>query len=180
MKQMANKMGQCANCLGQGKDQQAMAGLEAMQNELQTMQRQLEQMEMLDQALDAIAMSKLDFLNDQFAMGQGMGRGKGKGKGDGLGAGQGEGFRPENKSDGSKFVNSNVRGRNQPRGAGVIVGEDIFGPNAKGEARKFIQGAIEAARAEDTDPLTGRRLPKAYREQVRDYFNKFRKGETGE
>jgi hypothetical protein len=57
----------------------------------------------------------------------------------------------------------------QDKGAAAIVGE-IDGPNAKGKALKVIRSDLQATDAQQSDPLTGARLPKEYREHVGQYY----------
>src|SRR5204863_9577326 len=92
------------------------------------------------------------------------------------GKGRASGFREEIKDKGEKFTNSKVASKFQEKGAAAIVGE-IDGPNAVGKARIKIEGEFKATDAQQSDPLTGARLPKEYREHVGDYFDKLREGE---
>ena len=57
---------------------------------------------------------------------------------------------------------------------------EIDGPNAVGKARIKIEGEFKATEAQQSDPLTGARLPKEYREHVGDYFDKLREGEKAD
>ena len=92
----------------------------------------------------------------------------------GMGEGQGRGPRPEEENE-TKFYGTKVRAH--PKGGkGVIVGE-TRGPNVAGEAREQIIAEIGKARRDDADPLTGKRLPKAQREHIKQYFNMTGQGE---
>jgi hypothetical protein len=182
MQKMSQQLGQCAKCLGQGDPKGAQAGLQGMQAELQDLQQQLEELKMLDQALANLAECKGclgecegEGEGQGEGKGKGKGRGKGKGKGDGLGEGQGQGERPEEKTEGNKSVNSNVKGKPQPKGAQVLAGE-ADGPNARGKTVDAINKVLETAKSKDSDPLTGHRLPKDVGEHVEQYYNKLREG----
>jgi hypothetical protein len=165
LEDMAQKLGQCSKCLKEGKSEEAMASLEDMEAELKGLQQQLEEMEMLDEALDEIAECK-----DGMCQG-----GKKSGQpGDGLGEGEGRGDRPIEKSDG-RFYDSKVR--QKPNGGTGVVTGLADGPNVRGDVDQQIQTEIEAATTADSDPLTGQRLPREYREHARGYFDMLREGE---
>jgi hypothetical protein len=176
MQQMSQQLGQCAQCMQEGKMGEAMAGLEAMKGELEELQQQLDELKMLDEALDELADAKDAMLNDQFgSQAQGQGDGERDQPGDGLGRGRGIGYRPESATDGNKFIDSNVKTKPNPKGSAVVVGE-VDGPNIKGNVREEIKAAVQASRSEETDPLTGQRLPRGYTEHAKEYFNLLREG----
>jgi hypothetical protein len=93
----------------------------------------------------------------------------------GMGEGQGRGDRPEEETN-SGFYDSKVAAKPE-RGKMVVIGT-ARGPNVAGQAREEIKEALEAARSEDADPLTGLRLPRTQREQARQYFDAVREGEN--
>ena len=173
VERMAQQMGECAKCLGQGEPEKAMAGLKGMQGELENLARQAEEMQMLDEALEEIARSKKQVLEQQFGRVAG-GAGKGNNRGDGLGEGQGAGFRPEKKDGGEKFVDSNVPGQLQPKGTFGQVGL-TDGPNTRGKIREFISGLSESTKSQGADAVNGRRIPKPLEDQVRDYNDRLNK-----
>ena len=166
MRKMAEKLGQCAECMKQGKSEEAMAGLEEMKSELQSLQKQMDEMAMLDEAMDEI-----DAAKDMMRGGSGRG---GKRSGDGLGEGRGQGDRPEERT-GTGFYDSKVK-QKQDRGAAVVTGF-ADGPNVRGKVEAEIQTQFEAARAESSDPLTGQTLPREYRDHAKKYFDSLREGE---
>jgi hypothetical protein len=180
MQKMAQQMGQCSKCLKQGDAKAAMKGMQGMMGDLKDMQQQMEEMKMLDGAMQDIAQAKNELMD---GMGEGQQGGEGENDNDQIGRGnwargkgRASGFREEIKDKGEKFTNSKVAGKFQDKGAARIVGE-IDGPNAKGKALKVIQGDLQGTEAQQSDPLTGARLPKEYREHVGDYFDKLRDGD---
>jgi hypothetical protein len=180
MKDLAQKLGQCAQCMKDGDGAKAQAGMAEMAKQLGELQQQAQEMAMLEGALDEIQEAK-DAMNCKECGGEGCkacrgGGGnnkKGQG-GDGLGAGEGGfGERPENAHD-TKTYDSRVR-QNVGRGAAVVAGL-VDGPNAKGQAIEEIKTQVESAKKEQSDPLTGQRLPRQQRDHVQEYFDKFRNG----
>jgi hypothetical protein len=177
MQQMANQMGQCSKCLQQGDAKSAMKGMQGMMGDLKDLERQLEELKMLDGAMMDIAQAKDDLMQQMEGMGEGEGDGDQRNQGDfARGKGRGEGFRDEVKDQGEKFTQSKVASKMQDKGAAAIVGE-IDGPNAKGKARDVIRVDLQATESQQSDPLTGARLPKDYREHVGDYFDRLRDGD---
>jgi hypothetical protein len=165
MQQMADKMGQCAKCMQNGKQDEAMAGLSDLQADLNQLQQQLDEMEMLDAAMDEIADAK---------NGMSMSRMRSDFPGDGLGEGRGYGDRPEERTD-VKFHDSTVK-QKTGRGAAIVSGF-VEGPNVKGQVQQEIQEQLETAKSDSADPLTGHRLPRDYRDHTRKYFDAFREGQ---
>jgi hypothetical protein len=173
LQDMANKLGQCAACMGEGDKAGAQKALEALQKELGQMQMNAEELVMLDMALDQIAECKGDCNGEggQFGM---DGNGKGKGKGDfARGAGQGEGKRDIAKDD-VAFRESHVS-QNIGKGKAVITGE-VDGPNIKGVVQQEIQQQIEASKREASDTVIRQRLPRNQRDHAKEYFDALREG----
>jgi len=166
---MANKLGQCAKCLRNG--QLADAG-EAL-NQLQAnLQQQLDEMEMLNEALEQLRMAR-NQMNCPMCGGAGCKACQGP-PGVGMGAGRGKGPRPEAEEDTATY-DSQVR---QKIGQGAAVVTDLVdGPNVRGDPKAEIQQEFESARRSTTDPLTGRRIPRKHQDHVREYFDRFREGE---
>jgi hypothetical protein len=171
MQQMAQQMGQCAKCMKEGDAKSAMKGMQGMMGDMQDLARQMEELKMLDGALQDLAQAKDDLMDGmQQPMNGGEGDGDQRNKGDfARGKGRGEGFRDEVRDKGEKIINSKVNSKMQDKGAAAIVGE-IDGPNAKGKALKVIRSDLQATDAQQSDPLTGARLPKEYREHVGQYY----------
>ncbi len=174
MQQMQQKLGQCSQCLKQGQQAQAMQGLKDLQGDLQAMQDQMDELQLLDQAMDEIDQAKQSMLC-QNCNGAGCPLCQGQKPGNGLGQGRGVGDRPESQTDKNKFVDTNVKQKTGP-GSAVVIGE-VDGPNIKGRVREEIKAELEAGEYEASDPLTGQRLPRGYREFAKEYFEALRKGE---
>ncbi|MBL9125673.1 MAG: hypothetical protein JNG90_18685 [Planctomycetaceae bacterium] len=180
LEQLAQKLGECSQCLKQGQNGDALSKLQDMQSDLANMQAEMAEGELLDQAMDEIAAAK-DALNCKECNGQGcqacqgaMSRmQQGRQIGRGIGRGRGGNNAPEEGSPTQNY-DSAVK-QKVGRGAATIVG-DADGANLKGGVREEIAAQVEAARAEAADPLTGQRLPKSSEEHAREYFNGLREG----
>lgn len=184
MQQLAEKLGQCAECLKEGGDtKQAMEQLDKLAKDLQSMQDQLEQLDNLQDILDQLADAK-DAMKCEKCEGAGCaecqgGNGdsdkRGKGKGDfAKNRGQGEGLRDEEQTDTSKY---NTRVAADPKaGESVRIG-DAGGPNKAGKTLEAIKEEIQTALAKEPDALEDVTLPRDQREHAKQYFDKIRKGE---
>lgn len=179
MQQLADQMAQCAQCMQQGQAQNAADALSAMAGELSQMQAEMDELEMLDDIMDQIADAK-DSMDckgcdgEGCAMCQGQGKGKDGQPGPGLGEGQGRGDRPEEEDD-TAFYDSQVK-QKVGKGSAVVTGM-VGGPNAKGEVAESVREQYEQAATDDSDPLTGQRLPRGLRDHAKDYFDSLREGE---
>jgi hypothetical protein len=179
MQDMANKLGQCAKCLKEGKGDQAAEAMKQVQNAMGDMKKQLDEMEMLDDAMEQLAQAK-DKMNCKKCGGMGCKACQGQGEGDkdappgmGLGKGRGKGERPEAKTDTASY-DSQVR-QKVGKGGATVEGM-VHGPNMKGDAQVQIQENVDTVRRGDTDPISSRQIPKKYGEQVKEYFNDFGDG----
>ena len=173
LQDMANKLGQCAACMGNGDKAGAAQALDGLQQDIAQMQMKADELVMLDMALDQIAECKGDCNGEGMGNG-GEGKGKGKGKGDwAKGSGQGEGKRDKAEDD-VGFRDSHVS-QNIGKGKAVITGE-ADGPNIKGVVQQEIQQQIEASRREESDAITRQRLPRSQRDHAKEYFDALREG----
>lgn len=175
--QLAQKLGECSKCMQQGQSAGAMAKLEEMKSDLESMQAELSEGELLDQAMDEIAAAK-DAMNCKQCNGEGCTACQGMGQfgnrmGRGLGRGRGAGERPEERGA-TQAYDSAVK-QKVGRGAAAVIGE-ADGGSLKGGVQQEIHAQVEGARAEAADPLTGQRLPRAYEQHAREYFNGLREG----
>jgi len=188
LKQMADQLGQCAQCVQNGNMQDAQAALQQLQGNLGDLKQQLDEMELLDEAMNQLVQAQNQMNCEQCGgkgckqcqgggqMGNqpGMGQGKdGKQPGMGMGAGQGRGARPEADVD-SGYVDSHV-GQKVGPGEAVVTGQ-VEGPLVKGDVEQQIQQDFDATKRGSTDPLTGRRIPREHRKHVREYFERFKEG----
>ena len=187
LRQMANRLGQCAQCLQNGDLQDARAALEQLQGNLGDLAQQLDEMELLDEAMNQLVQTR-NQMNCKACGGKGcrqcqggmhpmrMGRGQGQDRkqgGMGMGAGQGRGPRPEADAN-TDYVDSHVRQKVGP-GEAMVTGQ-VEGPLVKGDVEQRIQEDFESTRRGSTDPLTDRRIPRAHRQHVREYFERFKEG----
>jgi hypothetical protein len=191
MADMAQKLGQCAQCLRQGQGDQAAQAMQQVRADLERLQKQLEEMQMLDGAMEQISQMRRQMNCDKCggkgckdcqgdgdepgaALAGGMGKGPKDGEpGDGLGEGRGKGARPEQKTD-TKAYDSRVP-QKVGQGGGSVTGM-VDGPNLRGNAREEIDQQAESVRRGSTDPLSGQRLPRKQSEHAREYFERFREG----
>ncbi len=185
LQDMANKLGQCQECLQGGNMSDALSNLQSLQQDLEGLQNQVSEMQMLDGALDQLAQAKSEMLSPGQSVqpgGDGSGSGSqqqgqerrdGPGGGRGIGRGSGGAFQG-NDPQGQKFIDSAVSGRNQG-GAGVIVGE-ADGPNRRGQIREQIKSELAPADAQRSDPIDNQQYPKPYREHTQQYLDALREG----
>ena len=95
------------------------------------------------------------------------GKDKKNAKGEGRGAGE-----REEKEDGVKNFDSQVR--EQMRKGETTFGGKVGGPNRKGVTREQVRDAVLSSKPDDPDAIENMSLPKAQRDQQRDYFNSLR------
>ncbi len=171
LQDLAQKLGQCSQCLRDGQLQDAGQMLDQVKEGLGDLEQQLQELELLEEAVDQLAQAR-NQMNCQNCGGMGCEECLGP-PGFGLGRGRGQGDRPEAESD------SNFYDTKPPlkvgRGAAFVVGE-VDGPNLKGDVRQAIEEQVEGARQEETDPVVGQQMPRKHRQHAREYFNRFREG----
>jgi hypothetical protein len=114
--------------------------------------------------------------------GSGKGKSKGKGQGDegdgegdGEGEGRGVGDRAE-KETGVKEYDAQVR--EQMRKGETVSGGESKGRNRKGISREELQEAVRSSKPDAPDAIENLDLPKAAREQLREYFDSLRDGKS--
>ncbi len=167
---MAQKLGQCSSAVQNGQMQQAGQMLQDMQADMKSMQQQLQELKLMQEA-----MAQLEQIRNQMncqACG-GKGCNKCQQPGDGLGDGRGFGERPEDATD-TGFYDTRAATKPKP-GAGDVVGE-VEGPNTKGDVQAKFRQQEQAAKTQPADPLTEQRVPRPYQKHVEEYSNKFRDG----
>ncbi|KKK56910.1 hypothetical protein LCGC14_3059790, partial [marine sediment metagenome] len=169
LENLADKLGNCAQCMRDGQMQDAAEAFDKLQAGVKNMQQQLDEMEMLDEAMNQLAQAR-DQMNCQKCGGMGCGACMGEKPGFGLGRGRGQGDRPEAETDTSTY-DSQVR-QKLGRGAADVV-DLVEGPNVKGQVQEEIKQQFDTQQRAMTDPLSGRRLPKPYQRQAREYFDRY-------
>lgn len=182
MQEMASKLGQCAECLQQGQGQKAQEALAGLAGELAKLDKQMNELAMLDQALqqmmdakNAMACMACNGAGCMACNGKGNANknGKGAGLGEGIGRGQG-GIGPKQDPLATNNYDSQVRSK-PTQGPQVFAGE-AEGPNLRGQVLEEIRSEFGEAAGESADPLTNQRLPRNRREHAQHYFDAFREG----
>ncbi|NUQ65228.1 MAG: hypothetical protein HUU20_22405 [Pirellulales bacterium] len=171
IQELAQKLGQCSQCLKDGQFQNAGEMLNQLQQGLGDLEERLQELEMLDEAMNQLAQAR-EQMNCPNCGGLGCEQCEGR-PGFGMGKGRGQGDRPEAETD-SNFYDTKPPLKTGP-GAAFVVGE-VNGPNLKGDVRQEIQEQIQAARQQETDPLTGQQMPRKHRQHAKEYFDSFREG----
>jgi len=87
------------------------------------------------------------------------------------GEGKGAGEREEKENDVKNF-DSQVR--DQMRKGETTFGGKVGGPNRKGTTKEEVRDSILSSKPDDPDAIENMSLPKAQRDQQRDYFNTLR------
>lgn len=172
LQDLADKLGQCSQCIQDNNLQDAKEMFDQLEGDLNDLKNQLQELEMLQEAMDQLAECRNEMNDMECPMCGGVGCPDCQG-GMGMGEGQGAGPRPEEETD-VNFRNTNTPQKVGP-GAGVVVGE-ASGPNIKGEVGQEIKDQFQSTRVEQSDPLTGQRMPKKHRQHATEYFNRFREG----
>jgi hypothetical protein len=185
LQEMANQLGQASAAMQKGDASAAQQSLSQLASELQSMEQDLQELEMLADALTQIdgAKSSMNCAQCNGAgcsacqgnmLGMGMGQlGSTRPGGMGMGEGRGRGDRPEEQTDTGAY-NSQVNA--QPRGGRAVATGTLAGPNVSGDVRQDIKEAVSSARSSGADPLEGVHLPPEQREITRQYFDRFREG----
>jgi len=177
LKEMAQQLGDCAQCAKNGDGKGAAEALAKMEAQMDEMLDQMDESELLNEAMDQLADAK-DAMACKECNGEGCGACNGNGdkpgRGRGLGRGQGSGERPENENKTSTY-DTKVK-QQTGRGAAVIT-DRVDGPNTKGRVEQEIQTQFESVKGASADPLADTKLPRGYREHARKYFDSLREGE---
>jgi hypothetical protein len=147
--------------------------MQQMQAAMDNLQKQLDEMGMLDDAMQQLAQAR-EQMTCKNCGGAGCEQCQGKLLGDGPGGrGRGEGARPERKTD-TRFYDSQAK-QKVGQGAAAVV-DTVEGPNVRGDVRQQIQQQVESTQRGATDPLSGRRMPRKRGEQAKEYFDDLREG----
>ncbi len=190
LSEMAAKLGQAAQSLGEGDAEAAAEALGGLGDQLAGLEQNLQEMEGLEAALEGVAECKKAMACGQ-CQGEGcahcqggdggnwekrfgkLGLERRRGGGKGIGVGLGPGLGEETNPDG-KFYDSAVK--QQPGvGAAKVIGE-AGGPNRKGVVRQEIQTEFAEAEQNTAEALSDQRLPHDYRDHAQDYFDSLREG----
>jgi hypothetical protein len=153
-----------------------------LSDELAGMSKELEEMGMLEGALEEVGDCK-NARACKECEGEGCAACQGNGlkpstswrrsdfaKGSGVGAGK----RDKAETD-AGFVDSQVK-QNVGKGAMVFKGE-ADGPNKKGQVQEAIKSEFTGAAQESAEALSDQRLPHDYRDHAKGYFEALRQGQ---
>ena len=189
LQEMADKLAKGAQAVKEGDPKEAANQMAQIADKLEKMAAEMEELQTVDEMMNEIADAK-DAMNCkecegegcEHCQGKGNGKGEGKGKGknkngrpgDGLGEGRGYGDRPEEETDKS-FFDTKVGAK--PKAGEAFRAGFADGKNLAGKSQQEIKEQITNSLSTDPDPLTNQRLPKAQREQAKQYFERIRKGE---
>ena len=91
----------------------------------------------------------------------------------GEGEGRGSGDRDE-KQAGFKEYDAQVR--DKMRKGEMLPGQKVGGKNRKGLTREEVREAVKSAKPDAPDAIENIELPKAQRDQLREYFDSLRGG----
>ncbi|QDU58868.1 hypothetical protein [Aeoliella mucimassa] len=179
---LAQKMGECQECMNNGDKQGAAQAMKDIADQLEKMQQENDQMEMLDEALQQLEDAKNAMGCEQCngegceacqggGQGQGQGQGKGNKMGNGMGEGKGGGFRPDEKND-TQFRDTRVR--QKPEQGAATFGGFTDGPNISGDTQVAEEQELSSANSEPADPQTSQHLPRTQRDNAEDFFKQLR------
>lgn len=202
MEKIQGKLAKAQEAMKEGDKQAAAKALEELKEEIGEMgenQENAEELEeMLEQFEDAKNASKCSECQGEGCSecqkgskgGQGKNgqngqkgqKGKGKGKGDkkgepgdGMGEGQGFGDRDEEESG---FKDYDARVRDEMRKGETVNGGKTEGKNRKGITREEAREAVLTSQPDEPDAIENIQLPKAQRDQLKEYFNSLRGEKT--
>jgi len=163
LEELAENLGRCCEQLSDDRPVDAAGSLRDLQAGLENLQRQLDETELLDQAMDQLAQAR-DQMNCRQCGGAGCP------------ACAGEGRRAEVPDDVGLY-DSAVKQKVGQQGVSVFAGM-ADGPNRRGVAEEIIKQQYGEVRHGDTDPLTEIQIPRNIREHARQYFDRMRQGDV--
>ena len=158
----------------EGDEKGAQEALENLKEELGELAGDQESLEELEEMMDSLQDAKK---SSSCAECNGAGCGKcksdkeGKDSKNAKGEGKGAGDREEEEHQ-TKNFDSQVR--DQMRKGETTFGGKVGGPNRKGITREETLEAVLNSKPDDPDAIENMSLPKAQRDQQRDYFNSLR------
>jgi hypothetical protein len=182
MSKMAQQLKQASQSMKAGDSKQAADALAQLSDQMAGMQKEMDEMQMLDSALEEMADCKSAMACKEC---EGEGCAACQGQGQKLsdkwsrvdmakGGGTGAGARPESKND-TDFYDSQVK-QNVTKGGAVIKGV-ADGPNRKGRVEEEIKGQFSNAQQQTAEALSDQRLPHDYRDHAKKYFDALREGQ---
>ncbi len=176
---MQEQMKKAAEAMEKGDKQAAQEALEEMQAELSDMAADMEDLQELQDMMDEMQDAKQSS-NCKACSGKGCEECNGAGKSksekskrskNAKGDGRGEGEREEEESDTQQFE-SQVRDQ-MKKGETVNAGK-VGGQNRKGTTKEETKNSILSATPDDPEAIENIALPKAQRDQLKEYFDLLR------
>jgi hypothetical protein len=169
-----DQLAKAQQAMEKGDKAEMQKALEELQGELGDLgdeQASLEEMEELAESLqDAKRGAACGECNGE-GCGECNSKKRGKDTKNGKSEGPGGGDREEKEND-TKLFDSQVR--EQMRKGETVFGGKVGGPNRKGTTKEETRDAILSSKADDPEAIENLALPKAQRDQQRDYFNSLR------
>lgn len=159
-----------ASSLEQGDAQSAKEALEAMRGELGKMMENAKAAKDLEKMLERMQSGKKDGKNAKSGQQNLEAKQAGSSNQKGKGKGQAEGEEVETNTD---AYDSQIR--DQMRNGESILAGKAIGPNRKGISREKAKEIVMAAEADDPNAIENIALPKAQRDQQKEYFESLRK-----
>jgi hypothetical protein len=170
---MKANMQKAQKAIQEGDEKAAQEALEGMKQDLEEMAGDQESLQELEEMMDDLQSAK-NASACEACDGAGCGKcqsNKKKDSKNGKGEGKGAGDREENEHE-TKNFDSQVR--DQMRKGETTFGGKVGGPNRKGTSKEEVRESILSAKPDDADAIENMSLPKAQRDQQRDYFNSIR------
>ena len=168
------QMKKAQEAMEKGDEQGAQQALEELQAELAEMADDEEALQEMESMMEDLQNAKKASACAE-CNGDGCGKcnsdKKGKDSKNSRGEGKGAGDREEEETD---YKNFDSQVREQMRKGETVFGGKVGGPNRKGTTKEEVRDAVLNATPDDPDAIENMTLPKAQRDQQRDYFNSIR------
>jgi hypothetical protein len=185
---MSQAMGQMAQGMQAGSEQQAGEGLESMSGQLSNMEKMQSEMQSLEQAMGECSSQMASVCenpgngqgtangqgsqwgpNGQFQQGQSMSQGSGSGS-----AGQGLGTGPQEQA--TDFVLKNEKAKVNTTGDGPVIASTlVYGSQVRGESTAAFSEVVKSAEAQAAEAIETKRVPREHEEAVKAYFGRLQK-----
>ncbi len=175
VQKMAEKCQQAAKAAEKGQPAEAAEKMAKMVSDLEEMEKQLDELEAIEEMMDQLADAKDSMACDN-CNGEGCAQCKGKGSnrkgqpGRGMGEGQGQGERPEERTETGSYETRVV---GKPKAGEAVKSGFADGANIAGKSKDEIKTQVSTSLNADPDPLPTQPLPKAHRENVKQYFESY-------
>jgi septum formation inhibitor MinC len=169
LQELAEKLGKCQECMSKGDMEQALKSLEMSKADLQQLMQELQELNMLDEALNDLAEMKNAMVCKNCG-GAGCPSCQNQGE-NGRGFQRGAVGPRDEEEDTTKSFNTRVPQKMRPGGQ-VEFGGFVQGKQSKGESVIDVQAALESGQAAANDALNRQNIPRDYKKQTKEYFEK--------